>query len=110
MGKAFFEVFPGLKLDSKTSEIMEQTNVTKVSTTRKQDFIRIYIESNNLIDKSDIRRTEDGIKKQLFKDQDITIKIYEKFSLSAQYTPENLLDLYRESIELELRDYDHMPL
>ena len=41
MGKAFFEVFPGLKLDSKTSEIMEQTNVTKVSTTRKQDFIRI---------------------------------------------------------------------
>ncbi len=51
MGKAFFEVFPGLKLDSKTSEIMEQTNVTKVSTTRKQDFIRIYIESNNLIDK-----------------------------------------------------------
>ena len=108
MGKAFFEVFPGLQLDSKTSEIMEQTNVTKVSTTRKQDFIRIYIESNNLIDKSDIRRTEDGIKKQLFKDQDITIKIYEKFSLSAQYTPENLLDLYRESIELELRDYDHM--
>lgn len=66
MGKAFFEVFPGLQLDSKTSEIMEQTNVTKVSTTRKQDFIRIYIESNNLIDKSDIRRTEDGIKKQLF--------------------------------------------
>ncbi len=108
MGKSFFEVFPALKLDSHTSEMMEQTVVEKVSTTRKQDFIRIYISSNKLIDKSDILKTENGIKKQLFGNQDITIKIYEKFSLSAQYTPENLLDLYRESIEMELKDYDHM--
>ena len=108
MGKLFFEVFPALKLDRETSEIMEQTEVVKVSTTRKQDFIRIYIASNKLIDKSDIVKTESCIKKQLFGDQDITIKIYEKFSLSAQYTPENLLDIYRESIEMELKDYDHM--
>ena len=44
MGKAFFEVFPALKLDAHTSEIMEQTEVVKVSTTRKQDIIRIYIQ------------------------------------------------------------------
>nr|WP_297766596.1 PolC-type DNA polymerase III [uncultured Butyrivibrio sp.] len=108
MSKSFFEVFPALKLDAHTKEIMEQTMVDKVSTTRKQDFIRIYISSNKLIDKSDILKTEAGIKKQLFGDQDLTIKIYEKFSLSAQYTPENLIDLYRESIEMELKDYDHM--
>lgn len=41
MSKSFFEVFPTLKLDAKTKEIMEQTVVEKVSTTRKQDFIRI---------------------------------------------------------------------
>ncbi|MBQ7659099.1 MAG: PolC-type DNA polymerase III, partial [Butyrivibrio sp.] len=108
MGKSFFEVFPALKLDEHTGDIMGQTEVVKVSTTRKQDFIRIYIASNKLIDKADIIKTENSIKKQLFADQDITIKIYEKFSLSAQYTPENLLDIYRESIELELKDYDHM--
>ncbi|MBO6196607.1 MAG: PolC-type DNA polymerase III [Butyrivibrio sp.] len=108
MGKSFFEVFPALKLDEHTGDIMGQTEVVKVSTTRKQDFIRIYIASNELIDKADIIKTENSIKKQLFGDQDITIKIYEKFSLSAQYTPENLLDIYRESIELELKDYDHM--
>ena len=51
MAKAFFEVFPQLKLSGHTSEIMEETKVEKVSTTRKQDFIRIYIASNNLIDK-----------------------------------------------------------
>ncbi len=108
MGKSFYEVFPALSLDSHTSEMMEQTMVEKVSTTRKQDFIRIYISSNKLIEKTDILKTENCIKKQLFGNQDITIKIYEKFSLSAQYTPENLLDIYRESIEMELKDYDHM--
>ena len=51
MSKSFFEVFPTLKLDAKTKEIMEQTVVDKVSTTRKQDFIRVYISSKNLIDK-----------------------------------------------------------
>ena len=108
MGKKFFDVFPGLVLDDRTKEIMEQTEVEKVSTTRKQDFIRIYISSNTLIDKTDIYKTETGIKKQLFNGQDLTIKIYEKFSLSAQYTPQNLFDIYRESIEMELKDYDHM--
>ena len=108
MGKSFFEVFPALKLDKHTGEIMEQTEVVKVSTTKKQDFIRIYITSNKLIDKSDIVKTESSIKKQLFGGVDVTIKIYEKFSLSAQYTPQNLMDLYRDSIELELKDYDHM--
>ena len=108
MSKSFFEVFPTLKLDAKTKEIMEQTVVEKVSTTRKQDFIRIYISSNNLIDKADVIKAETGIKKQFFGNQDLTVKIYEKFSLSAQYTPKNLIDIYKDSIELELKDYDHM--
>ncbi len=108
MSKSFFEVFPALKLDEHTREIMEQTMVEKVSTTRKQDFIRIYISSNRLIEKSEIIKTETNIKRQFFNDQDLTVKIYEKFSLSAQYTPSNLLDIYRESIEMELKDYDHM--
>ena len=108
MSKSFFEVFPALKLDDHTREIMEQTMVEKVSTTRKQDFIRIYISSNRLIEKSEIIKTETNIKRQFFNDQDLTVKIYEKFSLSAQYTPSNLLDIYRESIEMELKDYDHM--
>ena len=108
MSKSFFEVFPALKLDAHTKEIMEQTMVEKVSTTRKQDFIRVYISSNKLIEKEDIYKTETGIKKQLFGNQDLTVKIYEKFSLSAQYTPENLIDIYKDSIEMELKDYDHM--
>ena len=108
MSKSFFEVFPDLELDAHTREIMEVTDVYKVSATKKQDIIRIYIKSNRLIEKSDIVKAENSIRKQLFPGKDIKVKIYEKFSLSAQYTPENLLNIYRESIEMELKDYDHM--
>ena len=31
------------------------------------------------------------------------VKIIEKFQLSSQYTPENFLDVYRQSILLELK-------
>ena len=94
MGKSFFDVFPALKLDDNIREIMEQTTVEKVSTTRKQDFIRIDLSSSKLIDKADILKTEAGIKKQFFAGQDLTVKIYEKFSLSAQYTPSNLISIF----------------
>jgi len=106
MAKAFFDVFPTLKLDGHTKEMMEETTVEKVSTTKKQDYVRIYLSSDRLIEKSDVIKTEKEIKKQFFKSNDLAIKIYEKFNLSAQYTPENLMEIYKDSILTELKDYD----
>ena len=108
MGKPFFEVFPSLKLDRETHDIMEQTSVEKVSATKSRDFLRIYLYSTRLIVKDDIWATERQIKKQLFPSADMRIKIYEKFELSRQYTPEKLMDLYQESILAELREYSHV--
>ena len=34
--------------------------------------------------------------------------MYERFQLSSQYTPQNLMDAYWESILLEFRQYDHI--
>lgn len=108
MGKPFFEVFPSLKLDRETHDIMEQTSVEKVSATKSRDFLRIYLYSTRLIVKDDIWATERQIKKQLFPSADMRIKIYEKFELSRQYTPEKLMDLYQESILAELREYSRV--
>ncbi|MDE7223215.1 MAG: PolC-type DNA polymerase III, partial [Acetatifactor sp.] len=47
-------------------------------------------------------------KRQLFPNANMIIKIYEKFELSSQYTPEKLMDVYRESILEELREYNHI--
>ena len=105
MAKAFFEVFPALRLDRHMKELMEEVTVDKVSTTRKQDFIRIYLSSNRLIDKTDVWKVENEIKKQFFGTANLTVKVYERFHLSAQYTPENLMEIYQDSILQEFREY-----
>ncbi len=108
MGKPFFEVFPSLNLEKKVHDIMEQTMVEKVSSTKKKDFLRIYIQSNRLIVKTDIWYTEQAIKSQLFPNIGIVVKLYERFELSAQYTPKKLMDVYYESILAEIQEYSHV--
>lgn len=108
MANMFFDVFVDLKLSDELSGIFEEVVVTKVTTTSSKDFIRVYIESSRLIEKKYVFAMEEAIVKQLFRNRNIRVKIYEKFFLSNQYTPENLLGLYKESLELELKGYNHM--
>ena len=108
MAKAFFDVFPGLKLDGKLKSLFEQTQIERVTATKQKDFVRIYLSSERLIQKDDIFTVEGEIKKQLFAGCNITIKIYEKYRLSSQYNPEKLMEIYRDSILLELQEYSHL--
>lgn len=105
MGKKFFDVFPTLKLDEGIRELYEQVTVDRVSSTKRQDLLRIYISSDRLIRKEDVYKVERAVKKQFFPTAFMVIRIYERFHLSAQYTPEKLMDAYRDSILLELREY-----
>ncbi len=105
MGKKFFDVFPTLKLDAGLSDLYEQVTVDKISSTKRKDFLRVYISSDRLIQKEDIFQAEGEIKKQFFPEVSMVIKFYERFHLSAQYTPEKLMDVYRDSILAELREY-----
>ena len=108
MSKPFFEVFPALQLNADIHDIMEQTRVERVSATKRRDFLRVYLNSARLIQKADIRTTEEEIKKQLFPTANLTVKIYEKFELSSQYNPEKLMDIYKDSILEEFREYSHI--
>lgn len=108
MEKNFFEAFPNLKLDGVQKDLFEQTVVERITATRRRDLLRIYIRSGRLIEKEQIYFVEQEIKKQFFPREYLIIKIYEKFVLSEQYTPEKLMALYRESILMELRACDHM--
>ena len=105
MGKKFFDVFPTLKLDTGLRDLYEQVTVDKVSSTKRKDFLRVYLSSDRLIQKEDIFRVESEIKRQFFPNASMVIKFYERFHLSAQYDPVKLMDAYRDSILLELREY-----
>ena len=108
MAKAFFEVFPGLKLEGKRKDLFEQTQVERVTATRAKDFVRVYLESSRLILKEDVFAVEKEIQKQLFPGVNITVRFYERFHLSSQFNRETLLEVYRDSILLELSRYSHL--
>ncbi|WP_342759738.1 PolC-type DNA polymerase III [Kineothrix sedimenti] len=103
--KKFFEVFPSLQLEDKLQDLFGQVEVERISATKRKDFLRIYISSDRLIRKEYVMKVEESIKKQLFPSFSMTIKIYEKYHLSAQYNPEKFMHIYKDSILLELREY-----
>ena len=103
--KSFLEVFPDLHIADNVRELFELVEVEKVATTRDRSSIRIYIVSPRLIHKQNIYKLEEGIKSQLFPGKKVTIKILEKYHLSGQYTPKKLMDVYRDSILMELKNY-----
>ena len=103
--KKFFDVFPSLQLEDKIKSLFEQVEVERIASTKRKDFLRIYIVSDRLIEKAFILKAEESIKKQLFPGFQMVIKIYEKYHLSAQYNPEKFMNIYKESILLELKEY-----
>ena len=94
----FFEVFPNMNTESDLSTALSDATITKVSTGRSKDDIRIYVTFNTLIPKRRIWHLEKSIKKQFFPNNGVTIRIFEDFDLSSQYTPSNLLSSYNDSI------------
>ena len=54
MSKPFFEVFPSLQLNTDIRDLMGQTEVERVSATKRRDFLRVYLKSTRLIQKADI--------------------------------------------------------
>ena len=101
---SFYEVFPNMEAGSDLDMVLSDATVTKVSTGRNKDDIRIYVTFNTLIPKRRIWHLEKSIKKQFFPNNGVTIRILEDFDLSTQYTPSNLLSSYNDSILEELED------
>ncbi|MFP3155130.1 PolC-type DNA polymerase III [Lachnospiraceae bacterium ZAX-1] len=105
MNKLFFEVFPDLNTNSEMKSLLSEVEVLKVVTNSRKDHLRIYLHSTRLIHKTNIFNLEKGIKDQLFKSHKLEIKIIEKYHLSDQYNPQKLMDIYKESILEEFREY-----
>ncbi len=105
MSKLFFDVFPELKVNQDMEKLLADVEVTKVSTNRQQNHLRVYLLSTRLIWKSNIFHLEGNIKKQLFPHHDVSVKIIEKYQLSGQYNPKKLMDVYKDSVLEEFRAY-----
>ena len=101
--KVFFHVFPTLKAEEDIQILFADVEVKKITTNSRRDFLHVHIFSRHLIQKKQIWQMEQRIKDQLFAKIPVSIQILEEYALSGQYTPEALMEEYRESMILELR-------
>ena len=105
MEKLFTEVFPPIHADKPLTDLLDQVHVERITSNRAKTHIKIYLKSKNLIHKEQLYNLEQTLKKQLFGKTPIELKIIEHFQLSGQYTPQKVLELYRDSILFELKAY-----
>ncbi|MCR4907405.1 MAG: PolC-type DNA polymerase III [Lachnospiraceae bacterium] len=104
MTKPFYEVFPTVRLNERTRDLFGEVLVNRIAATRNKSRIHVYIESPNLISNEALRDVEHKLSGQLFPHAGVTFFLHETFHLSSQYTPENLLEVYKESLESEMRE------
>ena len=104
----FFDVFPTLEVNGDMKKLLSETEVTRVGMNHEKDHIRIYLNGTRLIHKKNIYQLEKNIHDQIFKNRHMDVKVIEKYQLSEQYTAEKLMDLYKDSILEELKNYSLM--
>ena len=103
MNKKFFEVFPTLKVNQEMRTLFGDVEVTKVTTNSERVYLNVHLKSTHLIEKKFVCAMEMAVKEQLFSQTTTQIHFVEEYLLSKQYTPENLLREYNESILYELK-------
>ena len=105
MSKTFFDVFPTLKVNQELSSLFADAEVTKVTTNANRTYLHVHFSCTHLIGKKEVYMVEKLIKEQLFGQSTTKVQLVETYQLSKQYTPENLLREYKESILLELKQH-----
>ncbi len=109
MSKPFFDVFPYAQVEGRLKARLEQVTVQKIVNVTSGGYLRVHIESSYLIAKEEIIQIEKILTTMLAQSGDSRqVKLYEHFTLSEQYTGKALMDLYRDSILLELKAYSHI--
>ncbi len=108
MSKRIEEVFPGIKLNDRLQQVLRHAVVTRVAMNRRKNMLRVYLECTACLPKDRIYELEDTLTRALQAGSSLQVRVIERFKLSSLYTPAALLEQYGESIEMELRRYNHM--
>ena len=75
----FLDVFRTLKLPDDIRVYMENVEVTKVSKTSTNSLARVYIKNDKVISKKIIYKVEDALKKQVFRIQNMDVRIIDRY-------------------------------
>jgi DNA polymerase-3 subunit alpha (Gram-positive type) len=101
--QAFFDVFKTLKITDELRDIFLDVLISKISKSSAAGTYRFQIESSRIIAKENIFKMENEINRQVLYKSGYTARLAERYHLSAQYTPEKLFRIYKESLLEELK-------
>uniref|UniRef100_UPI0028EA69A2 PHP domain-containing protein n=1 Tax=Oribacterium sinus TaxID=237576 RepID=UPI0028EA69A2 len=102
--KQFFQVFQELTVSEHLRGMFLNTTISRITLKKDRSKLSIYLHSDHLLERSDIREMEEAIYKQLFIGKKISICIRESFHLSSQYTAKVLYEFYEKSLFEELKE------
>ena len=100
----FFEAFDQLQVSQKIHDMFATVDVEKMVASKEKRRISIYIRSSRLLTYTNIKKMEYQLKKQVFHGVMDDVLFVEHYDLSGQYTPENLLPIYYDSLLQELKE------
>ncbi len=100
-GKRFFDVFTTLSVSDDDRLLLEEARITKLVSSSRHDKLHIYLASDHIIPKDRIYAAEREIRKQYYKDANVSVRIIEHFSLGDSCSPKVILKLYKTSILTE---------
>ena len=107
--KNFLDVFKDIKLNKDTENYFSDVMVTGVEYWKNARNLCIYIESGHIIPKVNIKDAENAVRVLCFdNDERNTVEINERYLLSNQYNPENLMEVYWDSIVSDLREVSEL--
>ncbi len=101
----FFDVFTTLRLPDSLRDYLTDTEIVKVSKTSTNSLVKIYLNSTRIIEKELIYRVENELKKQIFHIKNMEVRIIDRYKLSEQYNPQEIMKVYYDSILFELEKY-----
>ena len=108
MSKTFAEVLPGFQASQEISGVLKWMEIERVCMNKARNQVSIYLTARRLIPKRLIYKLEGEIKKQYFYTVSTSIKIREDYILSEAYSTQYLMEQYRDSLELELKNYSRL--
>lgn len=100
----FFEAFEELPCDKELRNLYSQTEVVRVVASKKNNTLTVHIKSSRLIHRSNIKKMEELLNRQLFLHTGNKASIVPFFELVDKYDLDKLLSVYRDSILDELKE------
>ncbi len=101
----FFEAFPRLRVNDGLRDYFEDVELVKVTKTSTNTLARVYTMSEHLIEKAAVYDMELALRNQVFRIPNMNVHIVDRYRLSSQYNPKQIMKMYYNSILFELEKY-----